>query len=136
MTYEGARTAIITYLSAALASAYPTMEVFYENTTEIDLTKAADRFLIVDISFDTAKQVSIEATPMNRVLGSVVFRVMVKKGRGTVKALQLFDYLTSITRQKQLGGLSLKVPTPGKKATPSGWASFDLFVPFQFDSLP
>lgn len=136
MTYEGARTAIVTYLSAALAASYPTLAVFYENTTEVDLTKAPDKFLIVDISFDAAKQVTIEAAPMNRVLGSVVFRVMVKQGRGTVTTLSLFDYLTSITRQKQLGGLSLKVPTPGKKATPSGWASFDLFVPFQFDSLP
>lgn len=134
MNYVGARTAIVSYLSPALALAYPAMPVFYENTTKIDLTKAADLFLIVDISFDAAKQVTIEASPVTRVLGSIVLRVVVKEGKGTVQSLTLFDYLTDLMKHKNLGGLTLKTPKPGKKATPAGWASYDLFVPFQFDS--
>ena len=133
-TYVQARDALVTKINTALAADHPTLKVFYENTNMVDTNTVGDSFLIVAIDFLAARQSTIENSPQHRVLGEVTFRLMVKDGKGTRTTLQMFDYMTTLLGHQFVNGVYTKTPAPGKKMARDGWSSFDLHVPFHFDS--
>lgn len=134
-TYVQARDSLVARINTALTADHPTLRVFYENTDMVDTNTVGDRFLVVAIDFLAARQATMESVPQQRVLGEVTFRLLVKDGRGTRETLQMFDYLTTLLRHQFMGGVYTLTPFPGKKMARDGWSSFDLRVPFHFDSI-
>lgn len=130
-----ARDLLVSKINTGLTATYPSTKVFYENTDKVDVNTVGESFIMVDIDFLKTIQVTIEASPHDRTLGQITFRILYKEGKGTRKALQVFDYLKGFLKHQMVGGVCLKTPTPGVKRKADGWASFDLIVPFQFDSI-
>lgn len=133
-TLVQARDSLVSHLANHLAVDYPTLPVFYENTTQVDVNTVSSPFLRVQIDFLSARQVSIEWTPQHRTLGELLFSVACKEGHGTREALTLFDYLADLVAFRTVGGVTLGTPTPGKKRPLAGWVTYELYVPFIFDS--
>mgnify|MGYP000320669470 FL=1 len=133
-TYVEARDSLVTLINTSLSTDYPALEVIYENTIKVDMNSVSDMLVLISIDFLGARQATIETRPHSRVLGEVTFRLIFKDGSGTRVALQLFDYLTTLFNSKQIGGVTTRVPSPGKKQIIDEWSSYDLFVPFIFDS--
>lgn len=134
-TYVEARDILVAHINTNLTADYPALKVIYENTIKVDMNSVGDMLVLISIDFLVAKQTTIEARPHSRTLGEVTFRLIFKDGSGTRVALQLFDYLTALFNSKQIGGVTTRVPSPGKKQIIDEWSSYDLFVPFTFDSI-
>lgn len=133
-TLVQARDAIVTYLHPAWVSAYPSVAVYYEDTTQVALDLVGDSFLLVSINFTDAIRQEIDAAPHTRIWGNVNLRLFAKEGSGTRKSLAMFDTLTSLMKYQQLSGVMLDAPTPGKVQKRDGWSSRDLNVPFSMFS--
>jgi hypothetical protein len=133
-TYVEARDSLVTLINTSLTTDYPALKVIYENTVKVDMNSVGDMLVLISIDFLTARQATIETHPNSRVLGEITFRLIFKDGSGTRATLQLFDYLTALFNSKTIGGVTTRVPSPGKKQIIDEWSSFDLFVPFVFDS--
>lgn len=131
-TYVQARDSLISYLDPLVTAALPTLPVFYENTTKVDLDKVGDMFIAISVVFDDAQGLEINASPQTMVWGEVIFKIFTKAGVGTRRSLEVFDALISIMKYKFLSHANTECPTPGKKVTKDGWTSADLNVPFYF----
>ena len=131
-TYVAAREDLITAFNAPWASAWPGVPMYFENTTQIDLDTAPPVFVAAAIDFTDGVRLDIDAAPMSKTWGEVTFRIFAKEGQGTKKALQVFDFLTTLMKYKQFGGVTTDFPVPGAKRWNQGWMSSDLNVPFFF----
>lgn len=131
-TYVQARDTLVTKIDDALMSSYPTLKVFWENTTEVDTNTVGNNFVQVEVNFQDSVDTTIAADFM--VTGEVNFRLFYKQGQGSRQALALFDFLTSLMASQIVSGVTLLTPRPGRKDTSRGWASFDLNCPFFFRS--
>lgn len=131
-TYVEARDAIVGYLNPAWVAAYPSIPLFYENTTQIDLDSVGTIFMSVAVNFTDAMRQDIDPSPISKVWGEVTLKLFVKKGQGTRVTLAMQDFLTGLMKYRQVSGVTLEMPTPGKKESKDGWSSLDLNVPFFF----
>lgn len=131
-TYVQARDAIVGWLHPAWTSAYPTIPVFYENTTQIALDTVGFSFLTVAVDFQDAIRQGIDSTPETRMFGEVTLRLFIKEGQGTRTTLAIQDYLTALMKYRELAGVTLDTVSPGKKQSRDGWSSYDLLVSFSF----
>ena len=131
-TYVQARDALVTYIDATWRAAYPGVEIFYENTRQVDLDTVGDKFVTVAIDFTDTLRMDMDAAPTSRSFGEVSFRLFAKEGVGTRTTLQMFDFLQAAMKYRAVSGVTLQCPTPGPKRSASGWMSFDLDVPFFF----
>ena len=131
-TYVEARNAIVAYFNPKWVAAYPTIPVFYENTVQIDLDSVGDIFLTVSIDFTDSLRMGVDAAPGTETFGDVTLRLFTKEGTGTLRTLQVFDWLTATMKYKDLAGVTLGCPDPGPKVSKTGWLSSDLYVPFSF----
>lgn len=132
MTYVEARNAIVSYFNPKWLTQYPSIPVFYENTVQIDLDTVGDIFLTVSIDFTDSQRLDIDAAPASETFGDVTLRLFTKEGTGTLKTLQVFDWLTATMKYRDLGGVTLGCPDPGPKVSKTGWLSSDLYVSFSF----
>ena len=131
-TYVQAREAIVAHLHPAWVAAYPNIPIFYEGTVSVDLDSVGDSFLAVSIDFQDSMRLDIDAAPMSKTWGVVTLRHFAKEGTGTKETLKRFDWLTNLMKYKDLSGVTLDCPRPGKKVSRDGWGSADLVVPFSF----
>lgn len=131
-TYVEARDAIVAYFNPAWAMAYPTVPVFYENTTQIDLDKVGAGFVTATIDFTDSARQDIDPAPISKTWGEVILRLFVKEGRGIRNTLSMQDTLTGLMKYRKLGGVTLECPAPGMRIDKDGWKSYDLNVPFYF----
>lgn len=133
-TYVSARDALVALIHNAWTAQYPTVPVFYENAIRVDLDKAGESFLKVDIEFDKARQMTIELAPRHRVIGAIVLTLFAKDGTGVRTTLERLDFLTNVAKFKDIAGVKLQTPQPGSRAYKNGWRSYELIVPFWFDA--
>ena len=131
-TYVAAGEAIVTHLHPAWVVAYPNVPIFYENTVSVDLDAVGDSFLAVSIDFQDSMREGIDAAPISKTWGVLTLRHFSKEGVGTKETLKRFDWLTALMKYKDLSGVTLDCPRPGKKSSRDGWTSCDLIVPFWF----
>ena len=132
MTYVEARNAIVAYFNPKWVAAYPTVPVFYENTVQIDLDSVGDIFLTVSVDFTDSLRMGVDAAPGTETFGDVTLRLFTKEGAGTLRTLQIFDWLTATMKYREISGVTLGCPDPGPKVSKTGWLSSDLYVPFSF----
>lgn len=52
-TYVQARDTLVTKIDDALTSSYPTLKVFWENTTEVDTNTVGNNFVQVEVTSRT-----------------------------------------------------------------------------------
>ena len=131
-TYVQAREAIVLHINQAWKTAYPTVPLYYENTTKVSLDKVGEMFVKVEINFlDNIRQ-GVDRSPITATEGEVSFSLFMKEGCGTVKAVKTMDFLMSLMKYKELPGVTLGCPTPGRKVEKNGWSSSDFNVPFSF----
>ena len=131
-TYVEARDAIVTHLNPAWLSGYPGVKIFYENTVQIDLDSVGDMFLTVSIDFQDSMRMDIDPDPISKTWGVVTLRLFSKEGTGKKSVWQAFNWLTALMKYRQLSGVTLGCPAPGKKIAKDGWCSDDLTVEFFF----
>lgn len=132
-TYTQARDALVSYISTQITGTYPTLKVFWENTTTIDTTTVGDRFLQVNVDIEDAVLATFDGVS-DHVVGTIGFRFFLKEGKGTREALQVFDTLNALFRQRDYSGVRTGTPAPGAKRQADGWMSQDLRVPFEYYS--
>lgn len=109
--------------------------VFWENTLSVDLDKVGDRFIRIEIDFDTARQLTMNGAPIHETMGEIYFTVFSKEGLGTRATLALLDTISSVAKYQLTGRVKTLTPSPGKKDYRDGWYSQELRVPFRFNSL-
>ena len=106
ITYTQARDALVTYINTQIATAYPTLKVFWENTLQVDPVTVGDRFLQVGIDFEDAVAATLHAET-DFVTGMIGFRYFVREGKGTRETLQVFDTLNALFRQRDYAGVAI-----------------------------
>lgn len=131
-TYVAARDAIVAYLNPAWVSAYPSIPIYYENTTQIQLDKVGTGFLVVAINFTDTLRQGVDPSPISASYGEITLRLFTKEGQGIRTTLQRLDTLTNLMKYQGLSGVTLDCPTPGRKVSKDGWTSQDINVPFSF----
>ena len=133
-TLVQARDAIVGKLNTAFTADKPTLKVFWENATQVDLNTAPSPFLLVEIDFVDSVQADMGATPITRHFGEVTFRLFAKEGQGTRGLLSLTDYLMGLMSRTTVSDITLETPSPGRKSTFGGWVEHQLEAPFHFHS--
>lgn len=131
-TLVQARDAIVAHIHAQLQAVLPTLPVFYENTTAVDVNAVGDRFLQVNIDFEDVNLATVSSDYMDRVAGYIGFRLFAKAGTGTRTTLETFDLLNAAMRHRTLGDVTTGSCHPGRKEERDGWLSLDLGVPFSY----
>jgi len=127
-----ARDAIVAYFHPAWTTAYPAVPVYYENTVKIDLDTVGSAFLSVSIDFNDSVREGIDPSPITGSYGEVTFRLFAKEGVGVRDTLGRQNYIRELMKYRDLSGVALDCPRPGRKQARDGWTSSDLIVPFQF----
>lgn len=135
-TYVEARDAIVTLVSTNLGTDYPDLELEWENTVLVDLDAVGDRFLKIEVDIDGADQLTMDAPVQHQTWGLLHFTLMVKEGSGIRDTLILLQYLGDMAKYTQIEGVWLGTPTPGPRRARDGWRSYELSIPFEFDSFP
>lgn len=130
-----ARDSIVEYLSTNLATDRPALPLFWENTVEVDLDTVGSTFVRIEVEFNDAMQLTINGLPEHETSGLVFFTVFAKQGSGTRSVLELFDYLSDLVKFKRATNFQFTVPRPGRREARGGWASYELVVPFSFNSV-
>jgi hypothetical protein len=131
-TRTEARDAIVAYLDPAWRTAFPSVPIFYENTTQVELDTIGSAFLQAEINYDDSQRLDIDEDPHSQTWGNVSLRLFAKEGTGTRQVLLMQDTIEGLMKYRKLGGLTLDCPTPGKKIPKDGWTSYDIHVPFQY----
>lgn len=132
------RDAIVTLVHNDLTATYPTLPVFWENTLEVDLDALTeDRFLRIEVEFSGANQLTIDAPVQRKTWGLIYCTLLAREGSGVRDTLAILDHLsTTLAYQYLLSNkLFLGTPTPGPRRAKDGWRSYELSVPFEFDSF-
>lgn len=133
-TYVEARDAIVGLVNGAWPAEYPDDPVFYENALRVDLDEVAGSFLRVEIEFDDARQSTVGVAPQHRVYGAAHFTVFTKDGAGVRHVLERLQFLTDVAKFQSISGVRMQAPRPGPRGYKDGWRSYELRVPFWFDS--
>ena len=131
-TYVQARTNIVGYLNLAFTTAYPTIPIFYENTTQVDLAAQPDMFVIVELNFVDTDRLVIDPTPLCESVGELAVRIFARDGTGLATTLSMTDYLHTLMSHQQLSGVTMKTAFIGRKSVEVGWMITDLIVPYSF----
>lgn len=131
-TYVQAREALVTHLNTSFTATYPSIPMFYENTTQVNLDAVGNAFVAVSINFTDAMRLNIDSNPKCRSNGELSVRIFAKEGQGVTTSLGLIDYLTDLMKFQELSGVTTETPFPGKKEQKDGWLYTDLIVPFFF----
>jgi hypothetical protein len=109
--------------------------VFWENTTSVDLDKAGDRFVRVEIDFDGAKMLTVDPSPVHLTEGSIYFSIFTREGLGTRGTLALMDTISTLVKFRFTTRVRTFTPTPTRVQSKDGWHMQELRVPFEMDSL-
>lgn len=131
ITYTQARDAMVTHIHTAMQAQLPSLKVFWENTTTVDIATVGDRFLQAEVNFED----TVLASPtdlFDHVTGNIGLRLFLKEGVGTRAGLLIWDTLNAAVRQTELSGVRLGSPYPGRKEQRDGWLSIELMVPFEY----
>lgn len=132
-TYTQARDSIVSYLHPAWKAQYPSTPIYFEDTLQVDLDNVPGGvFLLVSIPFSDSVRQGVDASPLTRTWGEINLRLFAKEGQGVRSALQMFDFLTTLLKYRDLSGVNLDVVKPGRRQTRDGWVSRDLDVDFSF----
>lgn len=135
-TLKQVRASLISRVAAYWQATYPAVKMYYDNAypkdAEIDKLQS---FVLCSIRFSGATQMNIAPTPGHRTYGKLVFTAATRVGSGSSKVLEYIDGLSDNLRYAQIDGLIIGVPSAGVPITQDGWFSYDLNVPFLFDSL-
>lgn len=131
-TYVKAREALVQHIEQVWKAAFPAVPLFYENTGAIDLDSVGDRFLYVEIALDDNERLSIDPTPITSGSGLASFTFFLKEGKGTVARLAAMDALMAAMQYRELSGVTLGCPVPGRLVVKNGWTAADFNVPFAF----
>ncbi len=131
-TLVQARDALVTHIHTQLQAVLPTLPVFYENTTSVDVNTVGDRFLQVGIDFEDTLLATVSSDLVDHVTGYIGFRLFAKEGTGTRTNLEAFDLLNTAMRHRTLGGVTTGSCRPGRKEQRDGWLSMEFGVPFEY----
>lgn len=116
--------------------AYPAVKMYYDNAypedAEIDTLQS---FVLCSIQFSGGSQMNLAAAPDHRTRGRLVFTAAARSGAGSSKVLEYLDGLINNLKFAQFSGLTAGAPMVGLPITRDGWFSYDLSVPFFFDSI-
>lgn len=136
MNYVTARDNLVSQINGNFTTTHPTIPIFYENTTTVDLDTVGDNFVRVQIDFTDAMQADIDMTakPGQVVYGEALIMIFAKDGTGLRTTLGLVDYFASLMAFENLSGVYVDVPRQGRKVVNSGWMSTSIEVPFRFYS--
>ncbi len=131
-TYVEARDAIVTQ-TELWKLVFPSYPIFYDNTTEVDMDKAGECFLQVEIDFQDSVQSDLDLGNIGTTsTGEIVFNIFYKKNSGTRATLQRLQTLINLFELKNLSGVITEVPRFGQKRKLGNWVSQELLVPFEF----
>lgn len=134
-TLKQARSAIVARVKTHWDAAYPAVKLYYDNTLPADAeVDSLDAFVVCEIRFGGAQQINLSSTPAHRTSGWVVFTALVREGAGSSRALEYLDSLSGAMKFAEFGGVVTEAPAPGRPLTEEGWFSYDLSIPFRFDS--
>lgn len=135
-TLKQARAALISRVNTYWQTAYPAVKMYYDNAfpkdAEVDKLQS---FVLCTIHFTGGEQMNIAPAPHHRTRGRLVFTAAVRVGSGSSKALDYLDGLSTNLKFAQFTGITMTTPLVGLPVTDDGWFSYDLSVPFFFDSL-
>ena len=128
-----ARDAIVTLLNTHFTTNHPTLKVFWENTTEVNLDTVGDRFVRICIDWHQSRQITIEYKPSTRVVGYIRTTFFTKKGLGSRNTLALIDSFVSSVKYKRISpGITLECPSDVETVTQGNWESREVELRFFF----
>lgn len=134
-TLKQARAAIVARVKSHWGAAYPGVPLFYDNALPADAeVDQVDAYVVCEIRFDGGQQINLAPAPDHRTWGRVVFTAVVREGSGSSMALEYLDSLAGAMKFAQFGGIVTEAPAVGRPLTDEGWFSYDLSIPFRFDS--
>lgn len=108
--------------------------VFYENATDVNLTTVGNYFLRAEIEWVGSSQADVSPTPFERTRAVWVLWLLAKESLGTRQALVYSETLRALFRFKNFGGVHTQEARLENGPVQAGWASFEIRVPFYFDS--
>lgn len=137
MTYDEARQVLTDHFAAAFAAAYPSIPIEYENRTTVDVEAqlSVGPFVEFVVRFHEGQQVSLGQTPLERVIGDVIFVVSAPLGTGVAQTNEILQWFRSRFNRQQLGDLVTTTTSFGRVSEALGYRSAPVLVPFWFDSF-
>jgi hypothetical protein len=133
MNCQDARAALAAAIQDALAGEKG-LTLAWDNAQKVDLARAGDLFLRVEMYWDAAEQIELSHRPHHRTAGSVWFTIFSREDSGTQAALGLADRLTAALSFRNLSGIVTRVLKPGRRENHDGWQSQEWMLPFYFNS--
>lgn len=133
MTFVSIRDALVSVVNAGWTATYPTIPVFYENATSVDLDDVGAAFLRCTVRFVSGDQASLGEAPLTRIRGAVDLRAFIKVEAGTRTALGYMDYLKDLLKYKDFSGVRTGAPNPPTPQAIKNWYSLGISVPFWAD---
>lgn len=129
-----ARDLIVSMIEDEVKPLVGATEVFYEKTKKIDLDNVASPFIRARVTFENARQASVELKPLRRNYGALLMVLMFKEGVGHRSALGIIDQLDQVVGPRNLSGVQMEVPVTTEARTQAGWEGYEVRVNFYFDT--
>ena len=135
-TLKQVRASLIGRVNTYWQAAYPSVKIYYDNAypedAEVDKLQS---FVLCSIQFTGGMQMNLAPMPDHRTYGRLVITAAARSGAGSSKVLEYLDGLVGNLRFAQFDGLMVGAPIVGVPITKDGWFSYDMSLPFFFDSL-
>lgn len=135
-TLKQVRASLISRVNTYWQGAYPAVRMYYDNAYPADAEiDKLQNFVLCSIQFAGGAQMNLATAPNHRTHGRLVFTAAARSGAGSSAVLGYLDGLLANLKFAQFDSLTLGVPAVGIPMTRDGWFSYDMTVPFFFDSL-
>lgn len=103
-------------------------DIAYQNVNFNPST--ADSWVRLNVLPASASQISMGSTPYFRYNGVVVVQVFTRPGTGGKGSMRLVDYVTTIFRAKNIGGIQFGVPVVAHVGSINGWNQVNVNCPY------
>ena len=119
-------------IGPAWVSQFPAVDLYADNGPQPDLGNQLNPFLRIDLTLDLSYQATIELSPRTRFQGSIYLTVYDKVGAGSAVIYAGLDFLTSLLKNRAVGGAQLTTPQPLRPVELAGWYGKGVRIPFIF----
>lgn len=135
-----AQQAIISRLATQWAAIPRTEPIFLENEDRSEAVSTTTGFLVAEVIFSDATQISIGAgngANLFRHTGTIFVHIVCPAGAGAKEALDRADLVAGIFRNQQFGGVTCRAPSIGKSrpdAVEGNWFMVTVSCGFYYDA--
>lgn len=136
MTRTEARVRIESYLKTNWELTYPTNPLDLGNLLSVDINQLNGlMYMQSSISFSDSKQSAmVGSNSPYRVGGSLFFHIYTAAGKGTIEAVEVFDFLSDLIDLKTISGIIFKTTREVSESQPIDLYRLSLVVQFTYDS--